>query len=231
MGGIWESVTSSAPRPATGVVLAAALFAAVCVLWSPAWQRTRHLVTIAHEGAHALVATAVGRRLTGIRLHSDTSGLTVSRGRPTGPGMVATLAAGYLGPSLLGLGAALVLHTGHAAALLWGVVVLLGLLLLKIRNWYGLWSVLVCGCLVFAVTWWLSLQVQSAFAHALTAFLLLAGPRAVLELHHGRRRGQQRGSDADQLARLTGIPAALWVALFGALTLAAVVGGAMILAS
>jgi hypothetical protein len=229
--GIWDSVTSSAPRPPAGVLLAAALCAAVCVLWPPAWQRTRHVVTIAHEGAHALVATAVGRRLTGIRLHSDTSGLTVSRGRPTGPGMVATLAAGYLGPSLLGLGAALVLDTGHAAALLWGVVVLLGLLLLKIRNWYGLWSVLVCGCLVFAATWWLSPQVQSAFAHALTAFLLLAAPRAVLELHQGRRGGRDRGSDADQLARLTGIPALLWVTLLGALTLAALVGGSLVLAS
>ena len=40
-----------------------------------------------------------GRRLDGIRLHSDTSGLTVSRGKPTGIGMVLTAAAGYTAPS------------------------------------------------------------------------------------------------------------------------------------
>ena len=43
-----------------------------------------------HEAGHALTAVLTGRRLTGIRLHSDTSGLTLSTGRPSGPGMVAT---------------------------------------------------------------------------------------------------------------------------------------------
>ena len=42
---------------------------------------------------------ATGRRLAGIRLHSDTSGLTVSRGKPTGIGMILTAAAGYTAPS------------------------------------------------------------------------------------------------------------------------------------
>ena len=44
----------------------------------------RHVVTIVHEGAHGLAAWATGRQLAGIRLHSDTSGVTVSRGRATG---------------------------------------------------------------------------------------------------------------------------------------------------
>ena len=47
------------------------------------------------------VAVVCGRRLRGIRLHSDTSGLTLSSGRPTGAGMVFSLAAGYLTPSLV----------------------------------------------------------------------------------------------------------------------------------
>ena len=37
-------------------------------------------VTIAHEGGHAVAALLTGRRLRGIRLHSDTSGLTLSAG-------------------------------------------------------------------------------------------------------------------------------------------------------
>ena len=42
------------------------------------------LVTITHEGAHGVAAFVTGRRLQGIRLHSDTSGLTISSGRPSG---------------------------------------------------------------------------------------------------------------------------------------------------
>ena len=45
---------------------------------------------------------STGRKLHGIRLHSDTSGLTLSAGRPTGPGMILTLLAGYVAPPLVG---------------------------------------------------------------------------------------------------------------------------------
>ena len=62
------------------------------------------MITIVHEAGHALVAVLVGRRLSGIRLHSDTSGLTLTKGKPYGPGMVLTALAGYVAPSLLGLG-------------------------------------------------------------------------------------------------------------------------------
>ena len=85
------------------VALLAAVALAVVLL---AWPLVRTLVTICHEAGHAVVAMAVGRKLSGIRVHSDTSGVTVSRGRPTGPGMIATLFAGYPGPALVGLGAA-----------------------------------------------------------------------------------------------------------------------------
>lgn len=65
------------------------------------WRTLRHVVTIVHEGGHAFIALAAGRQLSGIRLHSDTSGLTVSRGRPRGFGMIMTAAAGYTAPLLL----------------------------------------------------------------------------------------------------------------------------------
>src|ERR1700712_67427 len=120
----------------------------------PAWHYTRHLVTIAHEGAHGVAALITGRRLTGIRLHSDTSGLTLSRGRARGPGMVLTAFAGYVGPALIGLGAAVLLSGGRAVGLLWLVLLLLALLLLQIRNWFGLLSILATVVVVFAVSWW-----------------------------------------------------------------------------
>lgn len=211
---IWQRAVAEQPRP-TGLVVALTGLLALALVWHPrAWAVTRHLDTIAHEGAHGLAAVLTGRRLTGIRLHSDTSGLTVSSGRPRGPGMVLTLLAGYLGSALLGLGAASLLRAGHAVGLLWVLLVLLALLLLQIRNFFGLWSVLVTAALVFAVSWLLPAQVQSAFAYLVTWFLLLSAPRPVLELQRSRQSRRMSGSDADQLARLTWLPGGLWVGFF-----------------
>ena len=219
------------PAPSTGTVVAAGLLA--LLLMAPqAWPRTRHLVTIAHEGAHGVVALLSGRRLSGIRLHSDTSGLTVSRGRPTGLGMVLTSAAGYVGPGLMALGAAYLLHIGHAVGVLWLALFLLAALLLQIRNFYGLYAVLVVGVAVFAFSWWASPPVQVFVAHVGTWFVLLAAPRAVVELQAHRRRGQARTSDADMLARLTKVPGIIWVGFFLLVNLGAlVVGGGWLLAA
>jgi hypothetical protein len=220
---VWRRALDSQPAPPLSVVLGLAIVAA-CLVFSPvAWPRTRHLVTLTHEGAHGLAAVLTGRRLLGIRLHSDTSGLTLSSGPSRGLGMVATLAAGYVGPAAFGVGAAFLLGAGHAIGVLWALLVLLSLLLVAIRNWFGLWSVLVTGTVVLAASWWLPERGQSAAAYLVTWFLLIAAPRPVLELAAQRRR-RRRGtpsSDADQLARLTHVPAAVWIALFLAATLGA----------
>jgi hypothetical protein len=206
-------------------VLATAVLALALVLVPHAWHVTRHVVTIAHEGAHGAAALLSGRRLAGIRLHSDTSGLTVSKGRRTGPGMVATAFAGYVGPALLGLGSAFLLRERHALAVLWLAVLLLALLLLQIRNFYGLYVVLVAGLAVVAVSWWGSDTVQSLAAYTGTWFLLLAAPRPVVELQRSRRHGRARDSDADLLARLTHLPGLLWVTVFLTVTIACLVVG------
>jgi len=214
LGRFWARVTTTAPDLPPTVLWGTAAAAALLVLSPVLWRPARHVVTIAHEGAHGLVALAAGRRLSGIRLHSDTSGLTGSAGRPTGVGMVLTLVAGYTGPGLFGLGAAALLATGHAVGLLWALLGLLALLLVQIRNWYGLWSVLVTGAVVLAATWWLPPNGQAAFAALATWFLLLAAPRTVVELQPSRRRRATPSSDADQLARLTRLPAVVWVGVF-----------------
>ncbi len=218
-------------QPALDPRLAAAcaLLALALVVWRPAWRRTRHLVTIAHEGAHGVAALLSGRRLSGIRLHSDTSGLTVSRGRPTGPGMVATAFAGYVGPSLLGLVAAVVVARGYAIGALWVALLLLTLLLLQIRNFFGLYAVLLAGAAVFAVSWWGTEEVRVATAYVATCFLLLAGPRPVVELQQQRRSGRAAHSDADMLARLTRVSGTVWVGVFLLVTVAAALGGGWLL--
>lgn len=217
--GIWERLSArNAPLPRASVWLIIGLSALLVVVPS-IWRVTRHVVTIAHEGGHGLVAAMGGRRLSGIRLHSDTSGLTVSRGRASGPGMILTLLAGYTAPSLLGLGAARLLGLGYHVGLLWILLAALALLLVQIRNWFGLWAVLATAAIVFAVTWFGSHEVQSIFALLVTGFLLLGAVRTVLELQVTRSRRRNTGSDADQLARQTRIPGLIWVGLFLAVSL------------
>ncbi|WHP16062.1 M50 family metallopeptidase [Cellulomonas sp. ES6] len=230
-GEIWDRATTVQPAPGLPVLLGTLGVALLCLAVPTLWHLSRHLLTIVHEAAHALVAVLFGRRLSGMRVHSDTSGLTVSVGRPRGPGMVATAFAGYVGPAVLGLAASWVLGRGYAVGLLWGLVVALALVLVQIRNWYGLWAVLVTGVALVGVTWWGTPAVQVAVAYAVTWFLLLGAPRAVLEMQAQRRRGRGRGtSDADALARLTPLPGGFWVGAFLVVCVGALVlGGSWIL--
>ena len=228
----WDRVSAVAPAPDLGLVLLTALLAFAATSAPGTWRHTRHLVTIAHEGAHGVAALASGRRLAGIRLHSDTSGLTVSVGRDRGFGMVLTSAAGYVGPALVGLLAALLLAHGHAVGVLWALLVLLALLLLQIRNFFGLWAVLLAGTGLVVVTRWTPVEVQLVIAYVVTWFLLLGAPRAVVELQRERRRrrGRERTSDAAALARLTRLPAVVWVGFFLLVTVGCLLlGGRMLL--
>ena len=84
---VWSDVVGSQPAPETGAIWLSALLAAAVVLFPATWRLARHVVTIAHEGAHGVAAMLCGRRLGGIRLHADGSGLTVSSGRAAGPGV------------------------------------------------------------------------------------------------------------------------------------------------
>lgn len=217
------------PEPGAAVLLGTAALALALVLWGPAWRRARHVVTIVHEGGHAVIAVLFGRRLSGVRLHSDTSGLTVTRGKPSGLGMVATLAAGYPAPTAVGLIAAVLLANGYALAALWAAVLVLALLLVWIRNFFGLYVVLIAAAAVVAVSWWGTPEIKVAAAHLGTWFLLFGAVRAVVELPGARRRSGDGLSDADQLARLTRLPAGLWVAMFALTSVAGALVGAALL--
>ncbi|GAA1916411.1 M50 family metallopeptidase [Streptantibioticus ferralitis] len=239
---VWDRVVGTQPDPPTWLVLLTGVIALAAVIPHSVWHITRNAVTIAHEGGHGLVALLMGRRLEGIRLHSDTSGLTVSRGKPHGLGMVFTAAAGYTAPSLLGLGGAWLLAAGHITALLWGAVALLVAMLVMIRNAYGVLTVVIAGGAFFLISWLTGAQTQAAFAYLAVWFLLLGGVRPVFELQVKRRQWRRGGSapsfegggrwaggapdsDADQLARLTDVPPAMWLVLFYAVALCALIGG------
>ncbi|MFE1298515.1 M50 family metallopeptidase [Streptomyces sp. NPDC058731] len=222
---LWDRLTGTQSDPDLWVVLATMVAALAVVVPHTLWRIARNAITIAHEGGHGLVALLTGRQLTGIRLHSDTSGLTVSRGKPYGLGMILTAAAGYTAPPLLGLGGAALLAAGRITLLLWIATALLVAMLVMIRNAYGALTVLLTGGTFVLVSWLTGPQVQAAFAYAVVWFLLLGGVRPAFELQAKRSRGGAGDSDADQLARLTHAPAALWLFLFHAVSLCSLMGG------
>lgn len=82
--------------------------------------------------------------------------------------MVFTLVAGYLGPAVVGLGAVGLLIAEHGLGLLWLLTALLALMLLQIRNFYGLLVILGCGAGLVAVSWFWSAPAQSALAYLVT---------------------------------------------------------------
>ncbi|MDN3053355.1 MULTISPECIES: M50 family metallopeptidase [Streptomyces] len=222
---LWDRVTGTQPDPTSWLVVSTGIVALAVVVFRTAWRIARNAITIAHEGGHALVALVSGRRLDGIRLHSDTSGLTVSRGRPTGLGMILTAASGYTAPSLLGLGGAWLLAANHITLLLWGTTALLVAMLVMIRNAYGVLTVVISGAAFFLVSWLTGPDVQAGFAYAVVWFLLLGGVRPPFELQRKRRHGGAYDSDPDQLARLTGIPAGAWLLLFHVVSLCSLLAG------
>ncbi|MGW0941612.1 M50 family metallopeptidase [Streptomyces sp. NPDC002623] len=222
---LWDRLVGTQPDPDLWVVIATAVAALAVVVPHSLWRVSRNAITIAHEGGHGLIALLTGRQLTGIRLHSDTSGLTVSRGKPHGLGMILTAAAGYTAPPLLGLGGASLLGAGRITLLLWLATALLVAMLVMIRNAYGALTVVLSGGTFLLVSWLAGPQVQAAFAYAVVWFLLLGGVRPAFELQMKRSRGGAGDSDADQLSRLTHVPAALWLFLFHTVSLCALLGG------
>jgi hypothetical protein len=222
---LWDRLVGLQPDPDLWVVLATMVAALAIVVPHTLWRLSRNAITIAHEGGHGLVALLTGRQLTGIRLHSDTSGLTVSRGKPHGIGMILTAAAGYTAPPLLGLGGAALLAAGRITLLLWAATALLVVMLVMIRNAYGALTVVLTGGTFVVVSWLAGPQVQAAFAYAVVWFLLLGGVRPAFELQAKRARGGAGDSDADQLSRLTNVPAGLWLFQFHAVSLCSLIGG------
>lgn len=207
----------------TGWGLGALAIGAVIAALPVTWRATRLAATYVHEVGHALVAVATGRRVTGMRIHADTSGSTDHVG-VLGLGTLLIAFAGYPAPALAGLALVWAEQSGHAR---WAIAVTAAVALLFLlvqRSWRGL--ALTVGTLA---SMWALAAVPQAVAGVIlllgAGYLLMASPRTILELRRVRRQARQLDvtshSDADALARMTGIPALLWEVAFLAACVAA----------
>ena len=158
-------------RPSTTLALAALGVALLLALGI--WEITGYLITMAHEGAHALALMITGKRVRSVTIQGDLGGLT----RPVNPEDVGILAylAGYAGPPLFGLlGAALLVH-GSASAVLWICLLLLGVLLVVLRNLFGFVMVFLAGAFFYLTATYASATAQSTVACTVVWILLVGG--------------------------------------------------------
>jgi len=203
------------------VLLALLAAAAAFVPW--VWPLSRHITVMAHEGAHATMASAVGHKIDGIEFKRDARGAThFSGGAGGASGLFAIAFVGYLGPSAFGVGAAELIRTGYIVAVLWIGLAALVAIMLTLRRSFGIVTVLVALVLVFLVAAFATVEVQVVTAYALTWFLLVSSVQII------RIRGKD-ADDAGKLQGMTRIPAGFWSKTWLAGSVAALVFGGILL--
>jgi hypothetical protein len=177
--------------------------------------------TMAHEGAHGVIGSVFLLRVIRITVEADATGATYVRSAPGGRGCLFYF-IGYLGPSLFGLGAAKLIEAGYIVSVVWVTIVLLGVLLMWVVNFWGRVSVLLIGSLVFAVGYYTPMSGQVIAAYAITWLLLLTGVRQAFQ--YGAN-----AADAGTLRDKTVIPRFIWALVWMAGTLGALALGGRIL--
>jgi hypothetical protein len=207
------------PPPPVAVFIGILTF--IALLGPLLWQVTRHVNTIAHEAAHAMVGLGAGRRIRSVTINPDGTGETVIL-PPSGFGFGVAAFAGYLGPSAAGLLAAWLISTGHVVAVLWLGLLLLAVLLLMVRNSFGAVAILVFGALLYLTVRHATASVETAVAYVVAWFLLLSGPKKVLGI-------PVKSQDAKILATLSPLWAWVWYCLWLIGTIAALVAGGALL--
>lgn len=204
--------------PSLWVVGLAAAFIVLTVVIRPLWKLTRNAVTIVHEMGHVVVARLMGRKVSGIRLHSDTSGLAITSGKPRGLGVLLSALAGYPAPGIVGVVLVWTAFQGYAGAALVVLTVVLAVAVLLVRN---LWGLLVTAVSFAGAGWalWAGDPVVIVTVVLVTGlFLAVGGFRAVFDLRRAHWSGNPGESDAVAAARESIIPATVWVWVFFVIT-------------
>jgi hypothetical protein len=190
---------------------------AAMVSLPPLWLASKYLYTMAHEGGHAFMASVAGLRTTSVTMKRNGDGLTEAAGAG-GLSVFLFQFFGYLGPSALGAGAAKLIEVGHIVAVLWLLLLALGVLLLSARGFAAWTCIIGSGFLLYCIVRYATLGTKVFIAYVLTWFLLISG--AVVVLQHWRT-----GADRALLKQTTHLPMGLWPPLWLLGAVAALITG------
>ena len=196
------------------------LVTAVVVLVPLLGVPAAHLSGMTREGAHALLAVILGVTVAEILLDRHSGGRTSIVGE--GIRVVLVFLFGYLGPSLLGLGAAKLISLGDPVTVLWLVVLLLVLVLFLLGRSFGLLSVPFALVLFYVILRYAHGRTEVITAYAVTWLLLVSGVRTAIA--HGIHSGA-----TDNLRGRTHLPRGLWWLLWMAGTVTALLVGGKLL--
>lgn len=186
----------------------------------------RLFVTFIHEGGHALATILTGGEVRGLQVSPDGSGLVYSAGGGRLAGLLVA-SAGYLGAMAYGAGLLVLVRRAVAARATLFVTAAYVLALAILFGWRNAFTV-AAGTLIAlglaAVARWAAPKVASFLVGFLAVQCIVA---ALLDLRTllflSRPFGPDVHTDAENMARYTGIPAIIWALLWTALALAILV--------
>jgi Peptidase M50B-like len=208
----------TAEAPSTALVVATLFLGLLAALF---WPLTRYVITVAHEGSHAIFGSATGGKVSAIKLHPSGDGETSVGGNDVFTGLM-----GYVGPPLFGiLGATMLANGVSPDVVLWVSFALVVLILFQIRNMFGWFAVVVLGCVLFLVGRYGTATGRAVFAYTWVWFLLLGG--FVQNALHNV--GPNWSGDANNLRKWAKLPRGFWGLLFWLVTLAGMIYGGGIL--
>jgi hypothetical protein len=203
------------------VTYAVGLLVLVLVAFTGPWILS--MVTVAHEGGHAVVAVLAGRVSMGFRLEPNADGATGVAGSRFFVGNFFIGLAGFLAPPLVGLGGAVAIAEGKAWSVLWAAVILgIAAYIHARESLANVYTFLVLAGLV-ATALFASALVQTMVAVGLVWVMLIGG------LYQAVRQSRADGTDAHRLARCTLLPRLFWHGLWVLVGLACLYKGTRLL--
>jgi len=206
--------------PVTASV-ALAVLAVLAVVVPGLLHAAAHIDTIAHEGAHATVGSALGHKVTHIDIKLNGSGGTgIVPKSASKMALFPSAFVGYLGPSAFGVGAAELIKAGHIIAVPWvGLVGLVPVLYLA-RKSIGIVIVIAAFVALVLLLGAGSEGLQEATAYGIAWFLLISGVTTI-------NKHRKNAIDAGILNEMTGLPRGFWPPLWFVGAGAALVFGAL----
>ena len=198
----------TAPAGALSYAMAFTGLAIALVLVLGLWEIAGHADVIAHEGAHVVGMILFERGVSGVTIDYRGDQHVGATSAPRGTSFFSVLATivGYYGPPLFGLLGAALLVRGSATGVLWVFLLLLGGLLLLVRNLFGALIVVSTGAIFYLTVRYGSAQAQIIVACSWVWLLLISGVVSAFE--HFRH-----GGDYAILRRHTLIPGFVWATL------------------
>ena len=201
----WEALgrTASIESQASLWLIAFGLLLGALLAMKPAYRLTRHVVTFTHEGGHALVGLITGRKLAGIKLHTDSSGVTTTVG-PPGLKRVPTSFAGYPAPAITAGLLLMAVLSGNSVIAVTIAAALTAVLLAFTRNVWGFIVTLLILAGFIALLRWLPVGLVPLFVSAAAGLL---GVGAFRDLFNERRARSKSMTDVRSIGIALNVPA------------------------